>query len=715
MKTIIKSCILTISIIFISNLSAQEKQLTFKDAAYMNRDIMPERLSQLKWMGNSDSYAQVYKNNLIKTSAKSLNSDTILSLDDINTQLKKYDIKESKRFPSITFVDAKSFLFKYKSKLWLFKINEKELNELNSYNEDAQNVDVEKNDYKIAYTIDNNLFVSVNGAEIGVTNDTDKGIVNGQDVHRREFGIEKGTFWSPKGTYLAFYRKDETMVTDYPLVNIDKRIAEVENTKYPMAGEKSHHVTVGIFNPESGKTVFLKTGEPAEQYLTNISWGPDEKTIYVAVLNRDQNHMKLNAYDAITGEYMKTLFEEKDDKYVEPEHKMYFLNSNPEQFLWTSERDGYDHLYLYDVEGKLIRQVTKGEWVVTGFLGFDGKEKYAYFTGTKDSPLERHMYKADVKSGKITKLTSGKGSHRVSLSADKKLFIDVYSSFSENVTQRYSLVSGSGKILDVLKDAPDPLKDYNLGETKIFTIKSSDNSDLYCRLITPPDYKPEKKYPVFIYVYGGPHAQLVTDSWLGGGGLFLNMVAQRGYVVFTLDNRGSANRGKDFEQSIFRDLGTKETEDYIKGVEYLKSLEYVDPDRIGVNGWSYGGFMTISLLTRYPDVFKVGVAGGPVIDWKYYEVMYGERYMDTPQDNPEGYENASLLNRAKDLDDKLLIIHGAVDPTVVWQNSLDFVMKCVDEGIQVDYMVYPQHKHNVRGKDRAHLYEKIFNYFEDYL
>lgn len=715
MKTLLKSSIILISVVLVSNLFAQDKELSFKDAAYINPEVRPESLKGLQFMGSGNGVVFLENDKLVQTDPESLKTDTILSLEEINSKLKEFEMEALKRFPSFEFVDESSFIFKYKNTLWSFNVEEKQLKRLNSYNKDAENIDVEMNSYKLAYTIDNNIFVSIDGAEIGVTNDTDKGIVNGQEVHRREFGIEKGTFWSPQGNYLAFYRKDETMVADYPLVNIEKRIAEVENTKYPMAGEKSHHVTVGIYNIGSGETLFLKSGEPADQYLTNISWSPDEKLIFIAVLNRDQNHMKLNAYDIKTGDFVKTLFEEQDEKYVEPEHGMWFVKSNPGQFVWMSERDGYDNLYLYDISGELIRQLTKDEGVVTDFLGFDDKGKNAFFAGTMGNPLEQQLCSVSLKNGKITKLSSGKGTHRGRFSADKSYFLDEYSSFTEKVTKRYLLVTGKGKIIATLLDAPDPVKDYDLGETEIFTIKNDEDIDLYCRMIKPPDFDPIKKYPVLIYVYGGPHAQLITDSWLAGAGLFLNMMAQKGFVVFTLDNRGSANRGKEFEQAIFRDVGTKETADQMKGVEYLKSLDYIDENRIGVNGWSYGGFMTISLLTRYPDVFKVGVAGGPVIDWKYYEVMYGERYMDTPQDNPEGYENSSLLLRAKDLKSKLLIIHGTMDPTVVWQNSLAFLKACIDEGIQVDYFVYPGHEHNVRGKDRAHLYEKICSYFEDYL
>jgi dipeptidyl-peptidase-4 len=266
-----------------------------------------------------------------------------------------------------------------------------------------------------------------------------------------------------------------------------------------------------------------------------------------------------------------------------------------------------------------------------------------------------------------------------------------------------------------LQKNSNPLKDYKMPAMSIFTIKAKDSTDLYCRLIKPTDFDPAKKYPVIVYVYGGPHDQMITDSWLGGTGMFLHYLATKGYVVFTLDNHGSANRGLAFEQATFRNLGAIELEDQMLGVDYLKKLPFVDTSRIGVHGWSYGGFMTVSLMLKQSNTFKVAVAGGPVIDWKFYEVMYGERYMDTPDENPLGYDNANLLNYAKNLKGKLLIIHGTADPTVVWQNSLSFVRKCIDEGVQLDYFVYPEQEHNMTGKDRVHLNHKIENYFNDYL
>ncbi len=714
MKKILKYSVLVFLAVCLGfSAFSQEKLLTLKDAVWMNPEIYPSSIKQLKWIGDKNQFSYVDNNKLISGWATSPKRDTILSVDQINAALTKIDADSIKGFPRISWVDNNSFRFYQKNKLLLFDVENLSAKVLNKTDEKVANKDLEKNNLGIAYTIDNNLFIALDSKQIQITNDEDKGIVNGQSVHRNEFGIHKGTFWSPKSNYLAFYRMDETMVTDYPLVDINKRIAELKNTKYPMAGMTSHQVTLGIYNAKINETIFVKTGEPAEQYLTNISWGPDEKYIYIAVLNRDQNHLKLNKYDVKTGEFIKTLFEEKSEKYVEPENGMIFLKTKSNQFIWFSERDGYNHLYLFNTDGDLIKQLTKGDWVVTGLIGFDKNEKHIYFSSTKESPLENNIYSVNLKTGKIVKISQAEGTHRASFSKSGKYMIDIYSSL--DVTREYSILDSKGKIRQILLKNSDPLKDYNLGEMDVFTIKNDNDDELYCRLIKPMDFDPEKKYPVIIYVYGGPHAQMITNSWLGGAGLYLNYLAQQGYLVFTLDNRGSANRGFEFESSIFRNVGTVELEDQMKGVEYLKSLPFVDAERIGVDGWSYGGFMTVSMLLKNPGVFKAGVAGGPVIDWKYYEVMYGERYMDTPESNPDGYKNACLLNYAKELDDRLLIIHGTNDATVVWQNSLSFVKQCVDEGVLLDYFVYPGHGHNVRGKDRIHLYKKIVQYFDDFL
>jgi len=691
---------------------AQDKLLTLQDAIYMNREIYPARIPQIQWIGNSDNYAFARDNSFFKASAKSGTETVLLDLDMLNNGMHANGFDSLKKLPAMTYYSDDAGYFKMNNTFYEYNFRIHELKKINSVPDTAENLTFENFPDKVAFTIKNNLYYAEKGEIKQITFDENPGIVNGQTVARNEFGISGGIFWSPDNDKLAFYRKDESMVTDYPLVDINTRIATVKNTKYPMAGETSEQVLLGVYNLAKDVTIYMKTGEPKDHYLTSVSWGPEEKYIYIGILNRDQNHLKMNQYDCETGEMVKTIFEETNPKYVEPETPLYLLPNNHDEFIWLSERDGYKHLYLYNTNGKLLKQVTKGDWEVTEFLGFFGKET-AWFNSTRESPLQNNTYAVNLKSDKITRITPEHGTHKSKISKDGKYIIDAFS--STDVSKEYKLLNNKGKTIRVLKEDKNPLTDYSLGKTTIGTLNAEDGTKLYYRLIKPINFDSTKKYPVIVYVYGGPHLQLITDSWLGGGGLFLNYLAEQGFVVFTLDNRGTANRGRDFEQAIFRHVGELEVKDQMVGVNYLKTLPYIDPDRIGVDGWSYGGFMTISLMLKDPDIFKVGVAGGPVTDWKYYEVMYGERYMDTPQDNPGGYKNASLINKIDRLKGKLMIINGTMDPTVVWQQSLVLLKEAITKQVQVDYFVFPGHEHNVRGTDRAYLYEKISNYFKDNL
>ena len=578
----------------------------------------------------------------------------------------------------------------------------------------------------LAFTEGNNVHIlSPDGQNTIVTRETQDGIVCGQAVHQREFGITKGMFWSPKGSALAFYRMDERMVTAYPLVNIDTRCATPVPHKYPMAGMKSHEVTVGVYQVATGQTVWLETGLPKEKYLTNIAWSPDEKSIYIAELNREQNEMHLVRYSALTGKKEADLFTETDRCYVEPQHPVLFLPNDPDKFIWQSEADGYNHLYLYDTTGKELRKLTGGEWVVTKVLGFSKDGNKVIFEGTAPHPvssnmqgtgMQRYIWETDLRTGDIMNCLSWKvGVHRWLLSPSGEYAIDYVS--SPSTPRDIDLIRvKDAKVISTLLSAPDPFNSYRMPQIKVGHILAADGKTrLNYRLTLPPDLDETKKYPTIVYVYGGPHAQLVTGDWQNGARGWDLYMAQRGYVVFTVDSRGSANRGHAFESVIHRNLGINEMADQVKGIEFLKSLPYVDADRIGVHGWSYGGFMTTNLMLTYPDIFKVGVAGGPVIDWSNYEIMYGERYMDRPQDNPEGYKNANLKLKAGNLKGRLLMIHGDIDPVVVWQHSLGFLKACVEADTYPDYFVYPRHEHNVTGKDRPHLHEKITRYFDDYL
>lgn len=561
-----------------------------------------------------------------------------------------------------------------------------------------------------------NLFVlSPDGSSHQLTTDGSPTIVYGQTVHQNEFGINGGLFWSPDGGQLAFYRMDQSMIAPYPLVHIDVRKATEEKLYYPMAGMPSHHVTLGVYDLASGKTVYIKTGEPKEKYLTNISWAPDGKTIYIAELNRDQNHMDLKAYDPKTGDYIKTLFSETNSKYIEPQWPMRFIPGRDREFVWQTRRDGYTHLYHYNVDGKLLGQITRGAWEVTGFLGFADGGKTLVYTSTQLSPIDRVVASVSLDGRKTKLLTPQEGWHVARLSRDGKYLLDTYESLKNPTEQRLVSVS-TGKQLAKLYQSKDPEAGFINPEITFGKIKAADGvSDLYYRLLKPTNFDPSKKYPTIVYVYNGPHAQLVQNRFHAGCLGWDLYMATQGYVVFTVDGRGSAHRGADFEQVIHRHLGKNEMADQMKGVDFLKSLPYVDANRIGVAGWSYGGFMTTNLMLTYPEIFKVGVAGGAVTDWARYEVMYGERYMDSPQDNPEGYKETNLSLRAKDLKGRLMMIHGTIDPTVVWQHTQLFVEACVKAGTYPDYMIYPEHRHNVMGVDRVHLNYTMARYFFDHL
>ncbi|ESU24719.1 Xaa-Pro dipeptidyl-peptidase precursor [Flavobacterium enshiense DK69] len=563
----------------------------------------------------------------------------------------------------------------------------------------------------------NNIKITdASGKVIEVTNDENQGIVNGNDyVHRQEFGIDRGMWWNEAGTQLAYYRKDETMVGNYPIINWNEREAANKDVKYPMAGMTSENVTLVIYDVATGKKVTVQTGEPKEQYLTMVSWEPTGKYIFIGILNREQNHLKFNKYDAKTGAFVKTLFEEKASTWVEPQHALTFVPNNPNQFIYQTDINGFNQMYLYNTDGKLLKNLGYKDVIVKDFLGFDAKNTKINYIGTANNGLDRQLYQVDIKSGKTVQLTSISGTHNATVSSDGTMILDQYSNVS--TPNEISVIDVKSKKATTLVKAENPFTGkVEMPKMELVTITSADGkTPLNGRIIYPANFDATKKYPVMIYVYGGSHAQLVNNRWMGGGGYFDYYMAQEGYVVFTLDNRGSDARGKKFCDVNHRQLGVNEMADQMKGVEFLKSKSFVDADKIGVFGWSFGGFMATSLMTNQNNVFKVGVAGGPVIDWKYYEVMYGERYMDTPQENPEGYAKASLLDKAKDLKGRLLIIHGAQDPVVVQQQSMNFVEACIKAGKQVDYFLYPNHEHNVGGRDRIHMYAKIADYFNTHL
>ncbi len=643
--------------------------------------------------------------------------ETLFTLADANAALEAAQLSKTHSLYQVTFPDGKKTeaLIQTSTASAIFDWKAKKITWSAPRAEQTQHFDFSTASRCAAYVKDWNLYVTTaDGRTHTVSSDGTRELQYGLSVHRDEFGIFKGTFWSPSGRLLAFYRMDQTMVSDFPLVDIDHRVAQLAPEKYPMAGMTSHKVTVGIFDPATDKTVYLQAGDPTDRYFTNVSWSPDERTIYMIELPRSQDKAELVAYDVATGERKGALYTERNEKYVHPMHGITFLPWDSSKFIYQSERDGYNHLYLFDTTGKELCQLTKGDFVVLNLLGFNEKKRSVIISSTESSPIRNNTYSVDVKTGKRSLLDGGKGVHRASLAPGGEYIVDRWS--SPDVTRRIDLVAtASGKAVNLL-DAADPWADYNVPEITCGTLKAADGeTDLYYRMVKPVDFDPGKKYPTVVYVYGGPGLRNVEEArnyWARGWEIYM---AQKGYLLFILDNRGSCDRGFAFESCTFRHLGDEEMRDQMKGVEYLKTLPYVDADRLGVHGWSFGGFMTTNLMCSYPDVFKAGVAGGPVIDWKYYEVMYGERYMDTPDENLEGYAGSSLLGKAGNLKGRLQIIVGYNDPTCVLQHSLSFLRACEDAGTQPDYFVYPGQGHNMMGQDMVHLHERITRYFEDFL
>lgn len=715
----IKKVLAAMALLIIStNMIAQDKLFTLEDLNFGGTNyanLRPQNM-WLTWWG--EKLIQTDVEECFTIDAKTGKKNLLFSLDDINKWAGSDDVKYVRHLMNATFPypdrpivavgNRKAFIlvdFEAKKIVWQDSISGQEANDWNSVSRATSFIE------------DHQLFVvDGQGKKHQLSTDGSREIVYGQPVHRNEFGIDKGTFWSPDGQRLAFYRMDQSMVTDYPQVDIFPREASYEPDKYPMAGMTSHQVSVGVYDMQTNKTIYLQAGDPTNRYFTNIAWSPDSKTIYMFELNRRQNDCRLVSYNAVTGEKIAELYRETSDQYVEPMHPIQFLPWDDTKFIMQSQKDGYNHLYLFDKSGKELKQITSGKWVVLEVVGFNTKKKSVLILSNETYPLNSNLWTVDIKSGARNMLGQGIGVvQSAQPSATGQMVALKLSSFNHPCIIDVINTNYWAKVTNLL-DAEDPWKDY---QQPIFTsgyiTANDDKTDLYYRMVKPHDFDPNKKYPTVVYVYGGPHAHLVDASWHYASRTWETYMAQKGYIIFILDSRGSENRGRDFEQATFHQLGQIEMQDQMKGVEFLSKQPYVDMDRLGVHGWSFGGFMTISLMLNYPDVFKVGVAGGPVIDWKWYEVMYGERYMGTPQDNPEGYEKTSLIDKAKNLKGKLQIITGYNDNTVVPQHCLSFLDACVKAGTQPDFFAYPGEEHNMRGHASVHLHERITQYFEDYL
>ncbi len=618
--------------------------------------------------------------------------------------------------------------------LYLLKLANGEVKPLTSAKEPAEDPKFSPDGNWVSFVRAYNLYVVnlASGKETALTRDGREEWMNGtlDWVYPEELSIRTGYWWSPDSGRIAYLQMDQRPVTRYPILDFLPYRGKVDWERYPKAGDANPVVRVGVMDIHRPKAAWMDTGRDTDIYLARLDWLKDSRRVAIQRLNRHQNKLELLVADIENGR-ARVLLTEQDPAWVNVHDDLRFF-SDGRRLLWASERDGFRHLYVYSLEGQQLAQLTRGPWMVTGVAGLDEKNQAVWFSSTRRSPLERHLERISLKlnaqslavsAGEPAEITRQPGTHAPLLSPDFTFFLDTYSNTA--TPPRMSLYRSDGSQVAVLEENRVPeLADYRLSPVQFLRVAAarvghpSDGIPLDALMVKPPDFDPSRKYPVLIHVYGGPHGQTVRNAWLGTNGLWHQMMAQKGYLVFTLDNRGMAGpaRGHAFEAPIHRRFGQVELADQLEGVKYLKSLPYVDPARIGIWGWSYGGYMTCYALLNAPEVFKAGAAGAPVADWRDYDTIYTERYMGLPQQNEEGYRRSSPVNQAPQLRGRLLLVHGAADDNVHLQNTVQLVNALVKAGKRFDLMIYPGQKHGFAAQEaRIHVFNRIMQFFLDSL
>ncbi len=575
----------------------------------------------------------------------------------------------------------------------------------------------------VSFVRDSNLWVFniAAGSVKPLTTNGSEDVLKGELdwVYPEELETPTAYWWSPDSAKVAYYEMDERPVTRYPIMDMSSPIGAIEYERYPQAGEANPIVRVGVVPVDGGETEWMDTGKNPDVYLARVEWLPDSRRVAIERLNRAQNELDLLLCDAASGASSKILTD--TDKYwINISDDLYFF-SDDKRFLWSSERTGFRHYYLYDLAGHELDQLTSGDWEITGSGGFgpgassrpavDEAHGYIYFISNKDNVRDAQLYRLSLADKSITRVTHDAGWHDPLIAPDASAFVDTYSNTMTPPRQDLYRMDGSRTAV-INEDAVPELADYALSPVEFLSVTANDGAKLYARMIKPPDFDPSRKYPVLVEVYGGPQDQEVQDNWSNTDFLWFEMMAEKGYIVFTLDNRGSYRRGHAFETPIYHHLGKVELEDQLTGVNYLKSLPFVDGSRIGIWGWSYGGTMVLDALFNAPGVFKAGVAVAPVTDWRLYDTIYTERYMGRPQDNPEGYLDSSPVNQVRQLRAKLMIAHGTGDDNVHFANTTELINELILAGTYPDdLMILPGRGHGMTDwPARVQLYQRITDF-----
>lgn len=604
----------------------------------------------------------------------------------------------------------------FKASYFVWNIVKKTITQV-SVNDKQQLATFSPDGNMVAFVRDNNIFINdiLNNQEIQVTTDGKMNfIINGAPdwVYEEEFSFSKAYAWSPDGKKLAFYKFDESQVKEFDLINYGSLYPGNYKYKYPKAGEKNSDVTIHIYDVASKQTKSVDIGAEKDQYIPRIKWTKDPSILSFVRLNRLQNKFELMLADASNGS-SHIILTENDKYYVEiPDQDFIYFTDDKKNFIITSEADGFRHLYLYDITGKLIKQLTKGNWEVMNFAGYDEKQKLIYYNANEQSPLRKDAYSITLSGDKKKRISKKDGYSEVNFSATFKYFINVFTDI--NTPPYITLNKSNGDELRVL-EANAALKEknqeYGIAKRELIKITTSEGVELNAWILKPFDFDPNKKYPVFMYLYGGPGSQEVKDDW-DRNSYWFNMLAQKGYIIACVDNRGTGGRGAAFKKMTYGQLGKYETVDQIEAAKYFGSLPYVDAKRIGIWGWSYGGYMSTLCLTKGAEFFKMAIAVAPVTNWRFYDSIYTERFMGLPKDNAQGYDDNSPINHTYKLKGKYLLVHGTADDNVHMQNSIELISKLVESKKQFDMQFYPDSNHGIyNGRNtRLHLYTKMTDF-----
>ena len=717
--------------------SAQEKKNIELEDIYMRPKFYAKSVRGMNSMKDGKTYASFergelniynYKTGKLEKTLFGI-TDLVMEGEDLPIAFSDYELSANEDKMLVATDIENIYRHSYHATYYVYDFKTKTLQPL-SDNGKQRLATFSPDATKVAFMRDNNLFIKdlETGEEKQFTSDgLYNHIINGAPdwVYEEEFSFSQGFYWSHDSKKIAFMKFDESNVREFQMEEFEGLYPDWYSFKYPKAGEDNSIVEIYVYDLESGKTLKMDTGEETDIYLPRIAWTKDANVLAIQRLNRHQNHLEILAADATTGK-SRVFYDETNEYYIDITDDWHFLEDG-KRFLMTSEKSGYNHIYLYNLDGTLVKQLTNGPWDVTSVYGFDGKE--VYFQAAKNTPTDRQIYAVNLK-GQLREVIGREGTNTATFSNDFSYLINVNSTISQ--PRQYELYTNKGKLVRVLEDNhefAEKIKDYNLGEKKLmkisdpaFVLPDGTQVDVDAWQILPPDFDPAKKYPVLIYVYGGPGHQTVNNAWADSDYWWLQLLAQHGIISVSINNRGSGAQGEVFKKMTYLQLGKYETEDMITLAKYMAKQPYVDADRIGIYGWSYGGFMAANGITKGADVIGTAVSVAPVTNWRYYDNVYTERFMRTPQENPDGYDLNSPVNNTQMIKGNYLLCHGSGDDNVHYQNAMELIKAMISNGKQFDLMIYPNKNHGIygmyeygMGECRMHLFNKIDNFLFEHL